>query len=519
MVADLDRKVQSRGPAAVPDIASGSNRQRRRHCFRQGMFRDGDYSAENKELTTRPDNWQSSSLHPIPKSAINIDMSSQRVIIIPPARLLAGLFAGLCLAGAGLLMIPAATHNGISFVDALFTATSATCVTGLMTMDMGADFTMFGQLVILGLIQVGGLGIMTFSTFFLVLLGQPLSMRDSSLMAEKFDHRHAMAVRDVLKNVMILTLTLEAAGAMALFITWYPEMGGRQAAFYAIFHAVSAFCNAGISLFPGSLSSHANSATVNIVVMILIMAGSLGFLTIVELYTLSTRGEGKRIRMSLNCKLILTVTFVLTVVSTLFIYGMERHGAMAGMTNPEAAMASLFQAVTRTAGFTTVDIEQFSNGSLFMYILLMLVGAAPGSVGGGVKVTTFGILIALAAARFASREKVHIFGKTIPEGVVSRVYMVVFFSAQFVVVFSMLLFITEAAGQEKFLAILFEAVSAFGTVGLSLGITAALSVQGKILVTLLMLIGRLGPLAVTMAVGGKKSKAEFQYAEESVMVG
>ncbi|MDH5639061.1 MAG: hypothetical protein OEZ04_11260 [Nitrospinota bacterium] len=446
-------------------------------------------------------------------------MSSQRVIIIPPARLLVGLFAGLCLAGAGLLMLPAATHNGISFVDALFTATSATCVTGLMTMDVGADFTMFGQLIILGLIQIGGLGIMTFSTFFLVLLGQPLSMRDSSLMAEKFDHSRAMAVRDVLKKVMTLTITLEVAGAIALFITWYPEMGASQAAFYSLFHAVSAFCNAGISLFPGSLSTHATSATVNAVVMILIMAGSLGFLTIVELYTLSTGGGGKRSRMSLNCKLILTVTLALTVISTLFIFAMERHGALAGMSDGEAAMASLFQAVTRTAGFTTVDIEQFSNASLFMYILLMLVGAAPGSVGGGVKVTTFGVLIALAAARLASGDRVHMFGKTIPEEVVSRAYTVVFFSAQFVVAFSMLLFITEAAGQEKFLAILFEAVSAFGTVGLSLGITATLSVYGKILVTLLMLIGRLGPLAVTMAVGGGKSKAEFQYAEESVMVG
>ena len=468
-----------------------------------------------------PPSFAKFSHHPSPKNDITIAMSSsQRIVIIPPARLLAGLFALACLAGGGLLMIPAATHHGISFTDALFTATSATCVTGLMTLDVGKDFTLFGQLVILALIQVGGLGIMTFSTFFLVLLGQPLSMRDSSIMAEKFSHRRVMAAGDLLKKVMALTFTLEAAGAVALFIAWYPQMGAPQAAFYALFHSVSAFCNAGISLFPDSLALHATSPTVNAVVMILITAGSLGFLTIVELSTLSSPDEkGKKRRMSLNCKLVLTVTIVLTLAATLFIFAIERHGALAGMSLQEAVMASLFQAVTRTAGFTTVDIQQFSNASLFMYILLMLVGAAPGSVGGGVKVTTFGILIALAVARLASRDKVHMFGRTIPEEVVSRAYTVVFFSAQFVVVFTMLLFITEAAGQEKFLTILFEAVSAFGTVGLSLGATAALSEYGKILVTLLMLIGRLGPLAVTMAVGGKKSKAEFQYAEEGVMVG
>ena len=446
--------------------------------------------------------------------------SSQGLSSIHPARLLATLFAAVCLTGAGLLSLPVATHNGIGFVDALFTATSATCVTGLMTLDPASDFTMFGQVVILGLIQIGGLGIMTFSTFFLVLLGQPVSLRDSSLMLDAFSIGKALSVRGLLKRIMALTFAMEAIGAVALYLRWAPQMGSKQALFYAIFHSVSAFCNAGISLFPGSLAPFATDEIVNATIMVLIIAGSLGFLTIVEMHYISSRAAGGQPwRMSLNCKLILSVTIVLTVLSAMFIFFMERHGAFTFMTTGEAAMAALFQAVTRTAGFTTVDIGQFTHASLFMYILLMLVGAAPGSVGGGIKVTTFGVLIAMAAAKFADRERVDMFGKTIPADVISRSFSIAFISVQMVVGFTMLLLITESAAGTPFMPVLFEAVSAFGTVGLSLGITAALSVQGKILVTLLMFIGRLGPLAVTMAVGGRKTRVEIQYAEERVMVG
>ena len=216
----------------------------------------------------------------------------RRLLELHPSNLLVGMFTGFIAIGAVALTLPIATEDGISFVDALFTATSATCVTGLMVVDAGTTFTMFGQLVILALIQVGGLGIMTFSTVFMLILGRSLSMRESSMIFESFDQRRKLSVRDLLNKVMALTFSVELIGWVALFFHWLPEFGPQRAAYYALFHTVSAFCNAGITLFPDSLISYSDDLIVNGVIGTLIIIGSLGFLTIVELQLLASHQRG-----------------------------------------------------------------------------------------------------------------------------------------------------------------------------------------------------------------------------------
>lgn len=442
-----------------------------------------------------------------------------------PSQLLSGVFAGFILLGAGLLKLPIATEGGISFIDALFTATSAACVTGLMVADAGADFTLFGQIVILGLIQVGGLGIMTFSVFFALLLRGALSMRESTFISESFD-KSQLSIRQLLKQIIALTFAIEALGAIILFVHWLPDMGASKAFYYAIFHAVSGFCNAGICLFPDSLKSFSGDTVVNVVIGGLIVTGSLGFLTIVEL-SIAARKKAKRKKtaLTLQTKVIIAISLILIIVPAVFTFLFERANTLAAMPIGEQVMASVFQSITRTAGFITVDFNEFTNASLFMYILLMFIGAAPGSVGGGIKVTTFGILLAMGAARFYAREKVFLFHRTVPEKIVDRAVSIFFLSAQIVVLFTFALMITETGGpgdlphREMFLKIMFEVVSAFGTVGLSAGLTSELSEIGKYLVTILMLIGRLGPLTVTLAVARKSQKGVFQYSEENMMVG
>ncbi|MBI4828879.1 MAG: hypothetical protein HY804_08735 [Nitrospinae bacterium] len=443
-----------------------------------------------------------------------------------PPRTLLTLFAIVILLGAALLSLPIATHHGIGFLDALFTATSAVCVTGLMTVDPGTVFTPFGQLVILALIQVGGLGIMTFSTFFMVLLRRSLTLPESAVIFDTLDPNRRLRIGELLKQTMTFTFSVEAVGALVLFVRWAPEHGAADAAWLAVFHSVAAFCNAGISLFPDNLMRYSGDVVVNAVVMALIVTGGLGFLTLAELrLNYRARRSGKRPPVSANCQLTLAVTGALIVTGTALIFVFERNHGLAGMAAPHQAMAALFQSVTaRTAGFNTVDLNGFTNASLYVILLLMFVGAAPGSTGGGVKVTTFGAMIALIWSRLRARERVEIFHRAIAHRTMSQALFVFFLAAQILVLFALALFVSESAGsgpaaREAFLPLLFETVSAFGTVGLSLGATANLTEPGKILVIALMYIGRLGALTMIMAAARRAPHGAYRYAEEEITIG
>lgn len=442
---------------------------------------------------------------------------------LAPARILVASFAGLILVGAGLLALPvSAQQEPIPFVDALFTATSAVCVTGLTVVDTGTRFSLFGQITIMILIQLGGLGVMTFSMFFVALLGGRLSLGGRDLLQEALSQRPMQNLRGLLRLVVVSTFAIEAAGAVLLSLRFMRDLPASQAIYHGVFHAVSAFCNAGFGLYRDNFISYQSDLTVNFTVTSLIILGGLGFIVIFEL---TQAPKQRRRAFSLHTKLVLTTTGVLILAGTTLFLLLEHQNAVQQLPGAAKVLAAYFQSVSaRTAGFNTVDIGALTEATLFALIFLMFIGASPGSCGGGIKTTTFAALMALIRARFRNQDEVQLFHRTLPGETISKAVSVAFFSFLPVVFFSLLLLVTEGGGQSQrtthglFLAVLFEATSAFGTVGLSTGITPGLTVTGKILITILMFIGRLGPMTVAIAVSGEE-KQRFKYAQENILIG
>jgi trk system potassium uptake protein TrkH len=441
-----------------------------------------------------------------------------------PLRLLVGSFLALIGAGTGLLKLPAATppDQPISWIDALFTATSATCVTGLVVRDTGAGFTPFGQVVILALIQLGGLGIMTFGLFLFFLVRGKISLAHRTIIERTLAGRAGEELFPLLALVFRFALACEAAGALLLWLRWWPEMGAVRGAWHALFHAVSAFCNAGFGLWPDSLVRYRADPLVNAVVIVLIVLGGLGFLVVYDVFE-GARGRG---RLSVHTKLALAVSGVLVIAGTAVFWLLERDLALAGMPWAERFWASLFQGVTpRTAGFNTVDVAGLSPATNFFIILLMFVGGSPGSCAGGIKTTTFGVLALASWSRVRGRTHVNAFGRTLTSGTVGDTLSIALGGALVVVAALFALLVVEAPShlaqedQGVFFAYLFETVSALGTVGLSMGMTPHLLEPSRLLVTFLMFLGRLGPLTVASAVASSRPLDDWQYPEEDVMVG
>ena len=442
-----------------------------------------------------------------------------------PIRLLIGSFLVLILAGTLLLKLPWATPAGkpIGWIDALFTATSATCVTGLAVRDTGTAFTVFGQLVILGLIQAGGLGVLTFSIFILALFRGRVSLAQRSIFEATLAARAGGRLWPILRLVFLFTFTTEALGAALLFFRWLPEMGAGRAAYYGIFHSVSAFCNAGFGLRPDSLTAWRGDAPVVLTISALIVLGGLGFFTVYEV----VESRKARSQISVHSKLALTVSGVLIVLGTAMIWILETGHSFAGMTFGEQALAALFQSVTtRTAGFNSVDLSLLTPGSLFFMTLLMFVGGSPGSAAGGIKTTTLGVLVATMYSRLLGRSHVNAFRRTLEPVTVRNALTIALGGILGAILALFVLILLQApAGtveQERslFFDYLFETVSALGTVGLSTGITADLTPASRLLVTLLMFLGRLGPLTLASALATDRSQlTDWQYAEEEVMVG
>lgn len=435
---------------------------------------------------------------------------------LTPSQFIVLAFAAASVLGALLLKLPQATNGGISFVDALFTSTSAVCVTGLIVVDTGTKFTAFGQAVILGLIQAGGLGITTLGVLFTSVLSGRISLKDRSVIRESFAHYGIDNFRQLLIEIIIFTITVEMLGALILYFAF----GGGV--FNAVFHSIAAFCNAGFSLYPDSLEGYRGNITVNLVVCFLIITGGIGFLVTrdVRRYLM-----GKVGRLTLHTKIVLTMTIILLAAGAVLILGIEWDNALRGLDVKDKLLVSLFQSVTtRTAGFNTIDLTLFSGSTLFIMILLMFIGASPGSCGGGIKTSTFAVLLSFVRNRARGREEASLFKRTIPQEVISKTVTLV--TASIILVFASVLVVSVSQGWGRphaespglFANILFEVVSAFGTVGLSLGMTDELSHFGKIVIILTMLSGRVGPLAIAIAIGGEKP-VRFKYVEEKVMVG
>ncbi|MDD5084420.1 MAG: TrkH family potassium uptake protein [Candidatus Omnitrophica bacterium] len=445
------------------------------------------------------------------------------------ARLLILSFAFIIILGTFLLCLPGATHSRhLSFVDAFFTATSATCVTGLIVVDTGTYFTAFGQWVILLMIQLGGLGIMTFSTFFVVALGRKLSFGSRFIFKETMGEYGFLNIFRVLKHIFIFTIAIEAIGAVVLYTRmndFYPPF---KAAYYSVFHSVTAFCNAGFTLYPDNLVRFRGDVLVNYTMMSLIVIGGLGFLALEDLYQHARRFRNrKKLPFQLHTKIVMSTTVFLVIGGALFFYLFEAKNVLVGLPVEDSVIASFFQSITaRTAGFNTVDVSMFSNATLFLLVILMFIGASPASTGGGIKTTTFAVLISLFVSRMRGKERVSIFRRQLPLDVLAKAISIFFASFILIIGVTMLLQLTEHwglpydIGRGDFIELLFETVSAFGTVGLSTGITPNLTKLGKLLIVLTMFCGRLGPLTLAMVItGGRRQEEKFELAEESVMIG
>jgi len=435
-------------------------------------------------------------------------------------------FAIADLIGAMLLMLPWATTRGtIAFVDALFTSTSAICVTGLAVVDTGSYFTLFGQLVVLGLVQLGGLGTMTLAAMLFLSGGWGMSLRQRSFIYENYTVDIGDDIKRLVPFIFAFTGLIELFGAVIMLPAWHGSLSLSRRIYISVFHSVTAFCNAGFSLFSDNLMGYADSPTVSLTIAILIILGGIGFPVLYELWQrLNTPG---RHRYSLHTKLVLTTTAALLVVGTAFIWLFEQHRYLNGMSASEQFLISFFQSVTpRTAGFNTADINSLSTMSLVFIIILMFIGASPGSCGGGVKTSSFAALCVVSINRIKGHKANNVFNANLSDETISRAITVFAFASLFVttIVCLMLLATPLPAGQPEdrglFLKYLFEAVSAFGTVGLSMNLTPTLNAACKYFITLTMFTGRIGILTLIYRIIDRKRKpANYQFANENVLIG
>lgn len=453
-------------------------------------------------------------------------MRISKSIVQSPARIVITGFALLISMGTILIMLPAAsTGKHIGFVNALFTSTSAVCVTGLTVVDTGSAFSRFGQSIILILIQVGGLGIMTMSTLFIMLAGRRPGLAGQIVVQDTFTHTRDRNIFSILKDVVLFTCVIEGLGMILMFFCFLPGNNMKQALFLSIFHSISAFCNAGFSVFSDSFVGYRENWALNLVLCFLIISGGIGFLILSELKLKFSFKRRSWSRLSLHSKIVLSTTVILLVSGTFLITAMEWHNTLAPLSVPGRFLSAFFQSVTaRTAGFNTLSIGNMANETLFFLILLMFIGASPGSCGGGIKTTSLATLVVLGTSRFLGHERPQLFNRTISDVSVGKAISVIMLSMIVVCVGIMLLLMIEVGevshpqSRGKFLELLFEAVSAFGTVGLSTGITAGLSAMGKIILSGIMFVGRLGPLVVGVAVS-RDAVSRYHYAEETIMVG
>jgi trk system potassium uptake protein TrkH len=442
---------------------------------------------------------------------------------LSPARIFVLSFGAVILTGAILLYLPfSAGRENLRFVDSLFTSTSAVCVTGLVVVDTGEDLSVLGQVITLLLIQVGGLGIITFSTVFFVLMGRGISFKGREIVQSTFLHTPRRDFIVIAKAVILFTLIAECLGALLLFTRFFQDFPLNRAFYQAVYHAISAFNNAGFSLFSDNLMAYRGDPIVNLAIMGLIIHGGIGF--IVQYEVLSwIRGVQKRV--SVHAKIALITTALLIIAGASLFYLFERNHILRGVPAMTQLLTCLFQSVTpRTAGFNTVDIGALMNPTILLIITLMFIGASPGSTGGGVKTTSAALLGLLIWNRIRGYEDVSVFNRTIPREIIGRTISIIFASAFSVaLIWSVLLVagggnLGPAESRHFFVEYLFETVSAFGTVGLSMGITPKLNDPQKYTLILMMFAGRVGPLTLAFSFS-RGAGRRLTYAEEGVMVG
>ncbi len=437
-----------------------------------------------------------------------------RLELNPSQVILAG-FAAIVLAGAVLLSLPIATADGTPnpFLTALFTATSATCVTGLVVVDTADYYSLFGQLVILVLIQLGGLGYMTVATLMAMIIGRRIGLRERVILQEAHNLYTVGGIVRFTRTVVVMTLAIEAAGALILALRLVPEFGVSRGLYFAIFHSISAFNNAGFDLMGGfrSLTRYVADPMLDLTLAGLIITGGLGFTVLTDLFHPR--------RYTLHARVVLTATAVLVLIGTLLVLMLESSNAktLGSLPWDGRLLAAFFQAVTpRTAGFNTLDTASLREPTLMLVIALMFIGASPGGTGGGIKTTTFVVPMAVILSMLRGRPDPELFRRRLSPIVVYKAVTIALLGVAFVVTMATLLSLAEGV---QFIAALFEVVSAFGTVGLSTGITPSLSAIGRILVMATIFTGRVGLVTVAFALIRRQKPAKVRYPEEWVYIG
>ena len=436
-------------------------------------------------------------------------------------RIIPVIFLIIIFVGTLLLMLPAASKSGegTGFTDALFTATSATCVTGLVRFDTCTHWSTFGQVVILCLIQTGGIGFMSIPLWLVSLTGHKIGLNSRVLMQNSISAPQVGGMVRLTRFLLMGTFVMEGLGALLLSAVFIPKYGPGKGIYYSVFHAISAFCNAGFDLMGGeqqfsSLITMGNNWYLNLVIMILIIVGGLGFFVWRDLVV--TRFHFKKCK--LHTKIVLTTSIILIIAGAVIIFLME-FGEIGtqGKSISEQMLNAVFQSVTaRTAGFNTVDLTKLTEGSIFMMIMLMLVGGSPGSTAGGMKTTTIAVLTISIISIFRRKKSEEAFGRRMEEGVL-RTSACVFMIYLFLISASAMLI--SKLENVAMLTALFETTSALGTVGLTLGITSQLGMLSKLLLALLMFVGRVGSLTILMAFSSPKRMVASKLPLEKVQIG
>lgn len=438
----------------------------------------------------------------------------------PPQIIVLG-FLSVIIIGTLFLMLPFSSTKACSFVDAVFTSTSAVCVTGLIVKDTPNDFTLFGQLVILSLIKIGGLGYMTSASIIFLLVGKRIGIGERLIMREELHTLSLEGIVKFTKGVLKFSFLFEFTGALILTLRFLQDFELKDALLYGVFHSVSAFNNAGFSLFSDNLIRYRGDIVVNLTVTTLIIIGGIGFIVISDLYRFQRKEVAK---ITQHTKIVLVTTVVLILAGAFLIYFFETSNphTFEKMTSKERILASYFSAVTpRTAGYNTLDYSLLRTETLFLTIILMFVGASPGGTGGGIKTSTFAIVIASLCATIRSLQSTVLFKRRVPSDIVSRSFLILTLAAIFCIVITLYIIRSEDI---KYLDAMFEVTSAFGTVGLSVGdggvrsLSALFTPVGKLLISLTMFVGRLGPLTLAAAIVRPKEE-RFKYPEGKVMIG
>ncbi|PLS09395.1 TrkH family potassium uptake protein [Bacillus halotolerans] len=430
----------------------------------------------------------------------------------PPQVLAIGFFLTIII-GSLLLKLPISTAKPLSWIDALFTAASATTVTGLAVVDTGTEFTVFGQTVIMGLIQVGGLGFMTFAVLIVMILGKKIGLKERMLIREALNQPTIGGVIGLVKVLFLFSISIELIAALILSIRLVPQYGWASGLFASVFHAISAFNNAGFSLWPDNLMSYVGDPAVNLVITILFITGGIGFTVLFDIL------KNRRFKaFSLHTKLMLSGTFVLNIAATLIIFILEysNPGTLGSLHLPDKLWASYFQAVTpRTAGFNSVDFGSMREATIVFVLLLMFIGAGSASTASGIKLTTFLVILMSVIAYLRGHKETVIFRRTIKYPIIIKALAVSVISLFIVFIGIFALTITE---QAPFIQVVFETFSAFGTVGLTMGLTPELTTAGKCIIIAIMFIGRIGPLTFVFSFA-KTEKSNIRYPDGEVFTG